>query len=52
MGQDLYLPSVSPTLASMLGSVHYLREGGGAGKIRGGASNFCVARKGGVCNFF
>ncbi len=32
-----------------LGSVHYLCEGGG--KNEGGASNFCVARKGGICNF-
>ena len=38
-------------LAVSLGSVHYLREG--VGKMRG-ASNFCVARKGGggACDFF
>ena len=31
---------------SPLGSVNYLREG--SGKLRRGASKFCVARKGGM----
>ncbi len=37
----------APVKMTYLGSVYYLREGGG-GKNQGGASNFCVARKGGM----